>query len=170
MEKIKNYVVGAIGAALFMAAGTLLPHSSVNAATKSTAPERGYYLTTGLFDGSGVLSACTAGYHTASMWEIHEPSNLRYETAIGQSEPDDGNGPPSNFFYGWIRTGTFPGNSNFFAGASNCNLWTDPTNTSYGTAIALGGIPWTSASTTIAPWVATQYTCNTQISVWCVQD
>jgi hypothetical protein len=26
---------------------------------------------------------CAVGYHMASLWEIHEPSNLRYDTALG---------------------------------------------------------------------------------------
>jgi hypothetical protein len=49
MRGLRNYVVGALGAAFFIALGSLLTQNSVSAAppAKSTAPARGYYLTTG---------------------------------------------------------------------------------------------------------------------------
>jgi hypothetical protein len=45
----------------------------------------------------------------ASMWEISDPSNLRYDTQLGVTTADSGFGPPAGTsfvaFFGWVRTG-----------------------------------------------------------------
>ena len=44
---------------------------------------RKFYLTQALHNGAQALSACAQGYHMASLWEIHDTSNLRYDTDLG---------------------------------------------------------------------------------------
>ena len=39
----------------------------------------------------------------ASLGEIHDTSNLRYDTDLGLTLADSGFGPP--IVFGWIRTG-----------------------------------------------------------------
>jgi hypothetical protein len=67
---------------------------------------RKFYLTQTLDNGSQALSACAAGYHMASLWEIFDPSNLKYDTTLGVTQADSGSGPPSKetTASGWIRT------------------------------------------------------------------
>jgi hypothetical protein len=65
---------------------------------------RKFYLTQTRHVGNEVLAVCAAGYHMASLWEIFDPSNLRYDTQLGFTLEDSGFGPPS-FEGGWIRTG-----------------------------------------------------------------
>ncbi len=55
---------------------------------------RKFYLTKTYHNGAQALSACATGYHMASMWEIHQPSNLRYDTDLGFIVADSGFGPP----------------------------------------------------------------------------
>jgi len=96
---------------------------------------RKFYLTKTLdHDGAEALSACAEGYHMASMWEIHEPSNLRYDTTLGLTTADSGFGAPIDS--GWIRTG-FSANGSTTPGRSNCNGWTTSATTSYGTRVSL---------------------------------
>jgi hypothetical protein len=62
----------------------------------------------------------------ASIWEILDPSHLRYDTELGfrwedlSRSGDLGSGPPSPRG-GWIRSGYIANNSGF---PSNCNAWT----------------------------------------------
>jgi hypothetical protein len=56
---------------------------------------RKFYLTRTTHTGAEALSACAGGYYMASMWEIHDPSNLRYDTELGFTRGDSGFGPPS---------------------------------------------------------------------------
>jgi hypothetical protein len=82
---------------------------------------RGYYLTTTLHNGAQATTACAAGFHMASLWEMFDTSNLKYETGLGFTRPDSGFGPPLSL--GWVRTG---GNASFSTtpGFANCNAWT----------------------------------------------
>ena len=43
---------------------------------------RKYYLTLPQFEGDQVLTACARGYHMASLFEILDTSNLRYDTTL----------------------------------------------------------------------------------------
>jgi hypothetical protein len=95
----------------------LLSHNVGNAqgtAFTSTAPIRGYYLTKNTITGSKVLTACATGYHFASIWEILNTSDLRYNTTLGRTNTNSGLGAPSISYnpdrsvvdapIGWIRT------------------------------------------------------------------
>jgi hypothetical protein len=125
-----------------------------------------YYLTTGTFQGNAVLTACASGYHMASLWEIRDTSNLQYDTSRGLTQADSGSGPPSEA-WGWIRTGS-SSNSTGDIGTSNCIVWTTNAGDRYGTILSLTGY-WVGAGSVISPWVATSYSCDTAIHVWCVR-
>ncbi len=56
---------------------------------------RQFYLTRNRFQGDEALTACAPGYHMASLWEIHDVTYLRYNTALGSTQADSGLGPPS---------------------------------------------------------------------------
>ena len=62
-----------------------------------------YYLTSVSVPGDAALTACDPGFHMASLWEIHDTSNLQYDTGRGLTQDDSGSGPPAAL--GWIRTG-----------------------------------------------------------------
>jgi hypothetical protein len=121
---------------------------------------RKYYLTKGTFDGTAALTACANGFHMASMWEIHDTSNLRYESQLGFLDDDSGSGPPANR-EGWVRTGTSADDSG--AAGVNCNVWT--TTGGEGTVAMLD---W--RETTTYPWASRDDGCNQGNRVWCVQN
>jgi hypothetical protein len=116
-------------------------------------------------DGAGV---CAPGYHFASLWEILDPSDLRYNTALGIGRADSGHGPPSGVpMVGWVRTGNF----NSVApdpGEANCDAWTSSSPGDYGTVVALPA-NW-SAPQDIHVWNAQANTCDNTFRIWCVQD
>src|SRR5215470_19805110 len=170
MKRVKEIVLTATLSALFLALGSTLINQRGNAAAtaKSTAPVRGYYLTRGTFDGSHALSACVAGYHMASVYEVRDPSNLRYDTNLGVNEDDSGLGPPS-LHTGWIRTG-FNALVNIGAGFDNCNAWTSNSAADNGTNVYLELDFLGSASTGTAPWFGQTDFCSRAVQVWCIQD
>jgi hypothetical protein len=79
-----------------------------------------FYLTNFSRNANQVLTACAAGYHMASLWEIYDPSNLTYDTSHPEAyvKADSGQGPPS-LWYGWVRTG-FDNSASSKPGAGNC--------------------------------------------------
>ncbi len=79
----------------------------------------------------------------ASIYEIHDPTQLRYEMNLGLRVDDSGFGPPSEV-PGWIRTGgvgytksAAPGTSSY---AANCLGYTSSEMADYGTAALLYGM------------------------------
>lgn len=139
----------------------------------SRVPRRRFYLTTGLVNGAAPLTACASGFHMASLWEIFDTSNLRYETSLGFNEADSGSGPPASpagsTAYGWVRTG-FVASSVFTGvpGTSNCDSWT--TATGNGTAVRLS-TNWNTLNTGPSPsWVALESSCTLIRRTWCVED
>jgi hypothetical protein len=80
---------------------------------------RSFYITQTTHTGSQALTACAEGYHMASLWEIFDTSNLKYDTVLGLTQDDSGFGPPSQIG-GWIRTGRFASTVGP-AGAPNCD-------------------------------------------------
>jgi hypothetical protein len=127
---------------------------------------RNFYLTKTEHNGAQALSACAAGYHMASLWEIFDPSNLRYDTDLGFKSDDSGFGPPDN--YGWIRTGhsaaTFT-----IPGVGNCNAWTSSDGGGSG---SLAGLQpgWNHDGSITSPWTGDEVACSATVPVWCVQD
>jgi hypothetical protein len=132
----------------------------------SSAGMRGYYLTTSSYRGAEALTACASGYHFASLWEIIDPSNLKYDTTLGKTRDDSGQGPPT-FYYGWVRTGYLSSVSST-AGTGNCSAWTSSGVYDEGTDARLPS-DWTAAKD-IHVWEVGTTSCNNWVSVWCVED
>ena len=122
---------------------------------------RKFYLTRTTHTGAEALSACAGGYYMASMWEIHDPSNLRYDTELGFTRGDSGFGPPSQSpggfsgenAYGWIRTG-WEASTVSLPGAGNCDAWTraDISGDVNGTVVSLNNRWDSSGVRVIGPW------------------
>jgi hypothetical protein len=126
-------------------------------------PRKPFYLTQATHNASQALSACAEGYHMASLWEIHDPSNLRYDTELGFTTDDSGFGPPSDVL-GMIRSGLNSSVSN------NCQVWTSDSSAHNGILVRL--VDWTSTATVsvITPWEGAKFNCVNPNRVWCVQD
>jgi hypothetical protein len=166
MSSLKDLLRTAIALAILLAIASLLTgNSRISAAataTKSTAPAHGYYLTRGTYDGSQASTACVSGYHMASIYELHETSNLSYNTTLGYNADDDGSGPPPGLF-GWTRSS---------GGVHSCSDWTSNSSSEWATAFELDPV-WSDSPGLFAPWVPSangSLTCNFQFQVWCVQD
>ena len=157
-------------AVVSMLAGSFVAQRSVGAVEVDRKDaRRTFYVTRTRHDGSAAATACAAGYHMASIWEILDPSSLRYETALGVTYADSGEGAPTNV-NAWVRTGRGPSNLQI-EGAANCRAWTSNSSGDYGTAVRLPGI-WTPVETIrpIHPWSAVAGQCDLEAAVWCAQD
>jgi hypothetical protein len=131
---------------------------------------RQFYLTIPGHPGGTAKTACAAGYHMASLWEIADPSNLRYNIALGFAQADSGGGPPADEAYmlGWVRTGYVSDHSST-PGRANCNGWTVGSYGIYGTTASLPS-QWTADLQDIGVWqLAVQY-CSDYYRVWCIED
>lgn len=133
---------------------------------------RAFYLTTTTHSGSSARSACDDGFHMASLWEVHDVSGLRYDTARGATKADSGAGPPNDGGLqsfnpgGWVRTGAVSTSSGT-AGTANCSAYTSTSGD--GTAAFLVD-NWTLAGEVQSPWDARVEFCNVSLPVWCIQD
>lgn len=133
---------------------------------------REFYLTkSDVNSGAQALSACDTGYHMASLWEIHDPTNLRYNTQLGVTAGDSGFGPPVDL--GWIRTGRFS-SASAIPGNGNCNAWTSGAPLDNGTLAALS-FRWPPPGdgegvSVVGPWILETTSCTVANHVWCVQD
>ena len=138
---------------------------------------RKFYLTVNAFDGNEVLTACSRGYHMASLWEIFDTSNLSYNTDLGFANDDSGSGPPATV-KGWIPTGSFSSSEPTSGpGGANCAAWTKDAEIDFGTAVELESrwgqfpIPGNAApATNISPWGTENFLCSHPLPVWCVED
>lgn len=130
---------------------------------------RTFYLTEQAHLGSTAAGACDTGYHFASLWEIHDVSNLRYRSSGGVVQADSGDGPPSSAV-GWIRTG-FIGYSNDHPGKANCDVWKSFSEEEFGSVVHLEST-WdgTAAASEISPWGGGTFACFNEFPVWCVSD
>ncbi len=135
-------------------------------AAGSTGMRRYYQTRWASYDGDTADTACASGYHMASLWEILDPSNLKYDTSLGYQNYDSGQGPPAGSA-GWVRTGGDSSNSST-AGVGNCNNWSSNSNGDYGTYASLP-TDWTVAQD-IYVWQVNTQTCDTKTLVWCVED
>jgi hypothetical protein len=139
----------------------------------SPAPLRQFYLTSTSYagdladgsDGNGA-GVCALGYHFASLWEILDPSNLRYNVNQGSSRGDSGMGPPSATL-GWVRTG-YNDNTSTTPGHANCTGWDQ--STSNGTVVNLPD-DWSDANQQdMHTWNAATRLCSNAAALWCVAD
>jgi hypothetical protein len=126
-----------------------------------------FYLTNASFATNRVLTACATGYHTASLWEILDVSNLiyDYDNPAAYRKADSGLGPPS-YWHGWVRTG-WDSSGDATTGTGNCNNWTSTSGTAYGVSVRLSRT-WETAPGDIFTWDANSFTCNYTGPVWCV--
>jgi hypothetical protein len=104
-------------------------------------------------DGNGA-GVCAPGYHFASVWEMLDISNLKYDTTLGRVIDDSGMGPPA--FGGWARTGWWARDD------LNCNGWQSNDENHRGTYIDLHPFNYEIEITT--------WPCDTTFPVWCVED
>ena len=127
---------------------------------------RQYYLTESTYNGANASTVCAGGYHMASLWEILDPSNLKYNTDLGNTSGDSGQGPPA-WMNGWVRTG-YGTTWSAPAGSANCLGWTTSEAAATGTVVRLS-VDWT-ASQDIHIWEALALPCDQSWYVWCVED
>ncbi len=165
---VDNVVIDAPSASAGISGGVPLGHNLCNGQRCSSLRRR-FYLSKNLVDGSQALGACAAGFHMASMWEIHDPSNLDYDTQLGFTNGDTGQGPPTTHVFdegGWIRTGSNFGQHGLVGGHS-CYSWTSTVD--LGTVLTLKR-DWGTASIGVSPWLAANRLCSESTRVWCVED
>jgi hypothetical protein len=179
MFNVKRSLIALVGPLVLVGVvGAVMPHV-VRGQGQGHPPfaQRTFYLTQTQHNGSQALTACAQGYHMASLWEIFDTSNLRYNTTLGFTQGDSGFGPPSAFTIenpvnaeGWIRTGV-PLFNGGVTGQANCLVWTDNSAGGIGTVVFLENL-WgqQSPTTVISPWVAGTRACSSAKRVWCVQD
>jgi hypothetical protein len=138
-----------------------------DAASALGSPGWHFYLTEANYHANQVLTACGAGYHMASLWEMLDVSNLTYDAShpAAYTKADSGFGPPSGW-WGWVRTGQ-EGSSANVAGTGNCLAWTSTAGASYGSAVRLSS-SWETAPGDISTWDAGAFSCNLLGPVWCV--
>ena len=135
---------------------------------------RQYYLTSAsTYDGDDALTACAAGYHMASLWELLDVSNLTYNSTLGYNHTpgDEGDGPPTGtlFAEGWVRTGNAASIGPATPGQHNCASYTFQTAGMQGTVVSLPN-NWSAPGTLIGSWSASTAGCETDQRVWCVED
>src|SRR5687768_5891049 len=146
MDKLKNpLIVLAVMTAfigLSLLSGALTPRLSPTVAAETDKAPRKFYLTTTGYNGAQATSACASGYHMASLWEIYDPSSVRYDRQLGFNwdsgsvfDSDMGFGPPSQIL-GWIRTGYF-NTIQGPAGFVNCDAYRSSDATHFGTQVKL---------------------------------
>jgi len=133
----------------------------------SSAPARRYYMTRAQVSGADTETVCEPGYHFASIWEIIDPSNLRYNPDLGEDQADSGLGPPADY-PAWVRTGGSSVASDR-AGYGSCLAWTSSDPADRGSVTWLGTI-WEDATGDIGNWQAGATMCNELRRVWCVQN
>jgi len=137
--------------------------------TATGAGSKHFYVTSTAYYPDQALTACSAGYHMASLWEILDVSNLTYDYnhPAARIKSDSGFGPPS-FWNGWVRTG-YDSSGSSTTGTGNCKNWSSKLITDYGVAVKLSS-SWEVAPGDISTWDATSFTCNFMGPVWCVGD
>ena len=82
----KKLFIAVTGLVSFGLLATLAPLVSLGQNTPIDT-RRSFYLTKATHKGFAGETACALGYHMASLWEIHEPSNLSYNTTLGLLPP-----------------------------------------------------------------------------------
>lgn len=176
MHSFKQSLIALVGLLVLCGAiATLTPLASQAQGGKQQRGLRKFYLTPDKYDGSQALTACAAGYHMASLWEIFDPSNLSYDTNLGFTLADSGSGPPVAS-PGWIRTGSLSSagivaaDGSVQPGTGNCQTWTSANSGAYGTIASLPIYAPVDLDVRPGPWVVESRSCNRPNVVWCVQD
>lgn len=154
---------------------------------------RQYYVTRDYYDGSEAINACAPGFHMASIWEILDPSNLSYNSELGDwSQFDGGEGQPPAYIWigavfpagGWIRTGYLrsysadPGMANCFGWTTNAvtiDLDNSPNVPPVITITPKGSTAhlrweWDGEPSPFEAWEVSATECHLSRPVWCVED
>jgi len=137
----------------------------VLAAPKPRPPEgKSFYLTTTQHDGLNAPFACAAGYHMANIYEILDPTGLRYDMSFGATADDSGSGPPgSDDFSGWVRGGrNVTANPSPHQFEHSCQAYQSSDSELLGSQVFLSSV--------VAPWGYRERQCNLTFPVWCVSD
>ena len=163
MKQIVNLPV--LGIFLFL---VVLGFLVLDRSEAGSSADRKFYLTKDTFTGAQALTACAKGYHMASLYEIFEVSNLRYNTILGLTVDDSGSGPPTSDF-GWIRTGQSSSASSI-PGVGNCFVWSSDLSAAEGTAVQLRFNFDFQSDDVVNPWTSDAAPCHSLIRVWCVQN
>lgn len=173
MKRFKKSFITLVGitvlTGLLAAVIPLVGHGQGQGQAKPRFAARSFYVTQTTHNGGEALSACASGYHMASLWEIHDPSNLRYDTQLGRTKDDSGFGPPSGTV-GWIHTGNDAGALPLTPGTANCNAWQSVSGNDHGTTVSLPALQWLDSASVTVPWRPFTFPCNTNQPVWCVED
>lgn len=176
---VTNQISSAPASGLLLSdTGITFPDGTVQTTAASADTRRAFYVTISEYNGAQALAACAPGFHMAAIYEILDPSNLRYATNTeGVNDvkrwPDSGVGPPTGEG-GWARTGWASSGSSV-EGRGNCFAWTSSDAGHYGTYVMLVR-DWASATGTgnpaqiVTPWDSFIHTCDDLDNVWCVQD
>jgi hypothetical protein len=137
------------------------------ASAPAAAGAKKFFLTVDSFPGNAALDACGKGYHMASIWEIYDVTQLKYDAKRGQVREDTGSGPLATI-PGWVRTGgaAYTGADR---GIANCSAWTSNLDTDNGTIVSLGGF-WDAPAIRSSPWEPALASCNAIVPVWCKQN
>ncbi|MDJ0786469.1 MAG: hypothetical protein QNK05_06645 [Myxococcota bacterium] len=118
---------------------------------------RRYYLTPDTVEGDHGADDCAPGFQMASIYELALSSNLEYDTALGEVNPDSGAGPPEAG--GWARGARSPFNSC----STGPSPWTSDAVSDEGTVAApavTNGVPG---------FFAQLVPCNFTFRVWCIE-
>jgi len=124
---------------------------------------RRFYMTKGTFTGGQALTACAAGYHMASRWELLDVSGLEYDTLLGRTEDDSGRGP--TWRGAWARTGVVSETLDGFA-FPNCAVWTSSSQSHLGMTVYLN-VGTVNSHPELGVEVSS---CNQESHVWCMED
>jgi len=142
----------------------------------SSGAMRQYYLSQSYVQADRALAGCASGYHFASIWEIADPSSLKYNTTLGRVSSDSGQGPPTAIMFlgspipaqGWVRTG-YSSSATSSSGQANCNAWSSKGPFAVGMVASLP-TDWTGGGQDIGVWNTETRGCDRLAEVWCVQD
>jgi hypothetical protein len=169
-----NQIAAAATGVALSDTGITFPDGSVQVTAAPHDPRRAFYQT--IAQHSGIAadnpSVCASGFHFASLWEIHDVSNLRYATDTEGAGnvvrlDDSGQGPPSAWF-AWIRTG-YQLSTVATGGYGNCRAWASASSAHRGTIVGLKPF-WEDTPESVAPWEASDGDCSNPKRVWCVED
>jgi hypothetical protein len=140
-------------------------------AQPSPAGMRRFYLTADpVPDATQAITACAPGYHMASLWEIVDPSHLRYDPDLGATAADSGQGPPvwvTTDYHGWVRTGNIASPLDI-TGLANCEAWTSSDAAEWGTTATLP-LYWGVGVEDVHVWDVGRWPCSADLRVWCVE-
>lgn len=160
-----------VGGGSLVAGLLVLLGFTIGTVSVADAGPKKFYLTQSGANGSQALTACDGGYHMASIWEILDPSNLKYDTNRGRTLGDSGSGPPTEGAgLGWIRAGEDAAVGPAGPGFANCNAWTSNNGADVGTVVGLKSALDAASLGVINPWRSQTEECSEGHPVWCVKD